>query len=241
MSNIKSLKKLAQEYSLLYVEDDDDLRKSTVEIFDGLFKYTDTAVDGEDGLAVYCEYSTLNKQYFDIIVTDIQMPKMNGIELIKEILAINKEQTILVISAYDDKRYLVDLINMGVSGFIQKPLNSKQIITTLYNVCLELAQKNDSVRYIQLRDNCVWDSKYKILFKDDIEIKLTDSETKVFELLTVSVNRKFTSIEIFEYIYYGEDREYSADVIKSMFKRLRKKIPTELIVNTPQLGYNLQL
>ncbi|MEN8303450.1 MAG: response regulator [Campylobacterota bacterium] len=239
MSNIKSLKELAKDFSLLYVEDDVDLRISTIEIFQGLFKYVESAVDGEDGLSKYYDYATQNNMNFDIVVTDIQMPKMNGIELIKEIFTINKDQKILVISAYDDKRYLIELINMGVTGFIQKPLSSKQIVEILLETCIKLAQEQEKFRFIELYDNYTWDSKYSTLLKDNVEVSLTDNERKLFKLLTSSLNEKFSSLEIFEYIYSETGKEYSADVIKSMFKRLRKKIPHELIINTPQTGYSL--
>lgn len=240
MTNIKTLRELSQEYTLLYIEDDKDLRNSTVEIFEGLFKYTAWAEDGVSGLDTYTQYFDKHGKYFDLIVTDIQMPNMNGIELIKEIALVNKKQNIVVVSAYDDKKYLLDLLNLGVSGFIQKPLNAHQITETLFKVCNELSHEKELGRFIALKDGFIWDTEHKSLLDNTNEVNLTDNERKLFELLSSTINKKFTSLEIFEYIYADSEKEFSIDIIKSMFKRLRKKIPHDLILNTPQVGYNLQ-
>ena len=239
MSDVKSLKNLAVNFSLLYVEDDSELRESTVEIFETLFKEIISVENGEKGLYTYVDYFEINKKHFDIVVTDIQMPKLNGIGLIKEIFALNKNQKIVVVSAYDNKKYLLELINIGISGFIQKPLSSKQLISTLLEVCRDLYKEREELRFLEIGSSCQWDSKNSRLFENKSEIVLTDYEKKLLNLLVSDLNRKFTSLEIFEHIY-EESEEFSLDKIKSILKRLRKKIPQNLILNTPKSGYSIQ-
>jgi len=122
LMNFQTLKKLSQNLTLLYVEDDDNVRKSTARTFFKLFKQVDLAVDGEEGLELYNNFFLDNNAYYDIVISDIQMPRLDGIGMSKAIFEINKQQKIIIMSAYSDKEYLVDLINIGVEGFMQKPL-----------------------------------------------------------------------------------------------------------------------
>ncbi len=237
MHNLKQFKQLSQEFSVLFIEDNDTLRHTTKDLLEEFFYYTSVARDGKDGLDIYEEYIDTNKKYFDIVITDIRMPKMDGISLTKEIFKINKKQKILVISAYDDKKYFIELINLGVSGFIQKPLTSKQLFSTLTEVCSELAQEKEFFRFLEFSDNFKWDMKNNILYKKDLEVNLSKNEKMTLELLVSDLKQNFTGLEIFEHLNEDNpDKEFSYDSIKSLIKRLRKKVPN-LINTTPELGY----
>ena len=239
MSKIKNLKKLAQNFSLLYVEDNEILRESTSGIFEDLFKEVIIADDGDRGLTLYEEYFDSTGIYIDLVISDIQMPKMDGISLTKALFKINKKQKIIIVSAYSDTKYLVDLINIGVSGFMQKPLTYEHISSILFDVCMQLDREKELSRFLQLPDNFKWDNKYKILTSNENIIKLSINEKKLLEFFIENGNNKLTSMEIFEYIYFNDlDKEFSEDSIKSIIKRLRKKIPPNLIINTPSSGYS---
>ena len=77
--NLTDLKKLSKNRSLLYIEDDTFLREKTSGIFNNLFNEVNTAQDGVDGLASYKKYFDKENKYYDIVVTDIQMPRLDGI------------------------------------------------------------------------------------------------------------------------------------------------------------------
>ena len=163
------------------------------------------------------------------------MPRLNGIGLTKEILKKNPKQNIIIISAYNDKDYLIDLINLGVKAFMQKPLSSENLLQVLYDVCSEFSYEN----IISLGNNYKYNHTISILFLEDKKIDLSEKEVKILELLITNKNQTFSAIEIFNHIYMEEpNKEFSADSIKSLIKRLRKKIPDNLIVNTQQLGYS---
>ena len=239
MNKLKQFKEVSKQLSILFVEDDDTLRHTTKELLSGLFKQTIVAADGVIGLECYEVYYDENEAYFDVVVTDIQMPNMNGISLSKEIFKINKNQKIIVISAYDDKKYFIELINMGVTGFIQKPLLSKQLFSTLSKVCNEIAEEKELSRFLDFENSFKWDSKNNILYQNKLEINLSKNEIITLELLISNPQQSFTSLEIFDYIYKDNfDKEFSPDAIKSLIKRLRKKAPM-LITTTSELGYKL--
>ncbi len=136
MADLKALKQLSQQLTVLYVEDDEDLRIQLAEFFSELFKRVDTAADGAEGLKLYQSYAEENSSYYDIVVTDIAMPKLNGIDMSKAMLQLNKEQRIIATSAYEDREYLIHLINIGIDGFMQKPSTPENMINIFYKVCL---------------------------------------------------------------------------------------------------------
>lgn len=138
MINLKELKQLSEKLSILYVEDDDVLRTQTETIFRNLFKSVDIARDGEEGLSIYKNYLESNNKNYDIVITDIQMPKMDGIDLSKALLQINKNQKIIIISAYDEKEYIEEVVKLGIDGFMQKPLSTDQILEILQEACTSL-------------------------------------------------------------------------------------------------------
>lgn len=136
MITFKDLQKFSLRLNVLYVEDNDSLREETKKVFEPLFTRVDMAQNGEEGLAKY------NQAHYDIIITDINMPVMNGIEMIERIREINPEQKIIAISAHDEPEILINLMRKGVSSFILKPLSLDYMITVLYPVCRDAdAQK----------------------------------------------------------------------------------------------------
>ena len=128
MYSAKDLRQYTKHLTILYVEDDDLLRESTLFLFEPFFKKVDSACDGEEGLILY------NKKQYDIVITDINMPKMNGIEMISKIKEINTEQKIVAISAHDESEILINLIKTGINSFILKPIIQNEIINTLYPI-----------------------------------------------------------------------------------------------------------
>ncbi|TET89803.1 MAG: hybrid sensor histidine kinase/response regulator [Sulfurovum sp.] len=127
--------------TVLYVEDSDVVRDSTLDMMKEFFSNIDSAKDGEEGLQKYEKYYNDNNQYYDIVITDINMPKMNGIEMSKSILSLNEEQIILIISAHNESDYLLKLINMGISNFILKPIDITQFQKIIFRIITSIQNK----------------------------------------------------------------------------------------------------
>ncbi|EQB39119.1 hypothetical protein M947_08130 [Sulfurimonas hongkongensis] len=134
---IKSTKKL----NLLYVEDDKKARESTLNFLETFFLKIDTAVDGEQAFA-----KTELKEY-DLIITDINMPKLNGIELIRKIRVVDTYIPILILSAHDDKDYFVQSIKYGVDGYILKPVELEQFYTIISKVVKKIMLEKSLAEY----------------------------------------------------------------------------------------------
>lgn len=140
MQTVVLLKEIASKLSVLYVEDDLQLQHSFAQFLKKIFNHVEVVSDGVEGLEKYKDKN------FDIVITDILMPKMNGIEMSKAIKQINEEQEIVVISAFQDSEYLLSAIELGIDAYILKPINYENISNVLYKV----AQRIQNAKELKL-------------------------------------------------------------------------------------------
>ena len=115
-----------KDLKILYAEDDLELQEQTKEFFEILFSTVRVVSDGAEALQAYSE------EEFDIVISDIKMPTMDGVELSKKIREINPEQCIIIISAYNDPESLLEFINLNIRQFIKKPIDIDNMLETLY-------------------------------------------------------------------------------------------------------------
>jgi len=128
MDKIALITQLSNSFDVLYVEDNAELRKETADFLKIFFPKLVFAVDGQEGLELAL------KNNYDLILTDIVMPKIDGITMIKEIQKVKKEQRFILISAYDDVKYFLESISLGVDGYILKPIELDQVLATFEKV-----------------------------------------------------------------------------------------------------------
>ena len=147
MIDIEQLLQYTSKLSLLYVEDDETIRGRNREVFIDFFHEVDLAKDGKEGIMKYLQYYHNTKKYYDIIITDIQMPKMNGITMSKLIREKYSDQMIIVLSAHKDTEYLFELINMGITYFLPKPTSIKTLYEMLFKTSKIVHDKNISHEY----------------------------------------------------------------------------------------------
>lgn len=119
------LKENAADLRILYVEDDDDVRAGITSLLEKFFKEVVTAQDGLQGLEAF------NNGRFDLILSDISMPNMNGVEMVTAIKQKDYEQTVCMLSAHNEDGYLFDLINVGVDAFLLKPIQTEQMVKVM--------------------------------------------------------------------------------------------------------------
>ncbi len=134
MVDIAQVVEDAQGLKLLYVEDNDDARMMTSMILEDFFSDMITGVDGEDGLQKFLEND------IDIIITDINMPKMNGLEFAKAVRQTDKgkDVSIIVLSAHNEDSFFLESIHIGIDGFLLKPIELDQLV----NVFSRIIQKH---------------------------------------------------------------------------------------------------
>ncbi len=226
---------MTKKLSVLYVEDDKNFLEETSEVFYDLFLSVDIARNGLEALKQYKSYYETNTQYYDIVITDINMPKMDGITLTKEIYAINAEQSIIVVSAHNDSNYLLEFVNIGIEHFFIKPLDFEKVLPILYDVAMRLTAPLScpiDANIIRLKEEFTWDREKSLLKNGDAEVKLTKNEIVILNIFIKNGSKVSTVDEL----TYGID---SFDTLKSLMSRLRKKLPENSIENVYGLGYRL--
>ena len=128
-------KEFLKTLTVLYVEDDETIRKSLGNILNKIFKNVIICIDGTDGLSTYQKYTQDMNIKFDAIITDINMPNMNGLEMIKEIRELNADIPAIVTTAHGEANYLLEAIKIGVSGYTLKPIDTKELLMTVQKFC----------------------------------------------------------------------------------------------------------
>ncbi len=128
---IKKLEKIAKSMKMLYVDDNKELCKTNLAFFKDIFEEADYALDGREGLKLY------ERKKYDLVITDINMPRLNGFTLIKNIRKLNPDQIIIVVSAYSEIAYLSKINNCKIDYFLVKPVDTKELIDKIYECITE--------------------------------------------------------------------------------------------------------
>ncbi len=127
-----------KDCTILYVEDEESVRKQTEMILNDFVKEVIVANDGEEAIEI------LSQRDVDLIITDIIMPNLNGIEMLKKIKNEQKREIPAIITtAFSQSDYLIDAIKLRVEGFIMKPINIRELINTIYTIMLPIVQKKE--------------------------------------------------------------------------------------------------
>ena len=134
ISNISILKNI----TILYAEDEVALREITLNILKGFTKRQFVAKNGAEGLELFKE----NQSEIDLIITDVNMPIMNGLEMIREIKSINPNIPIIVATAFSNTEYLLEAIDIGVDKYVLKPIDMKKLLQLM----------SQSLLYHELKD-----------------------------------------------------------------------------------------
>jgi DNA-binding NtrC family response regulator len=133
---------LLRNIKLLYVEDDDDLRNTVFVFLKDFFHTIHLASNGSDGLKKFIQHRP------DIVITDLRMPYKDGIQLTKEIKAINRNIPVILNTAFAEIPDLISAIEAGVDRYLQKPVDEKNILNVLYDLSLPLMQQ-EQIRSLQ--------------------------------------------------------------------------------------------
>ena len=210
---------------VLIVEDEIDLanliKSSIKELF---FK----VVIAKDGLEAIKKFDSFKP---DIIISDIMMPNLNGLEMSKKIKEKNSEAPIVILSAHSHKEMLLEAINLGISKYFIKPFDIEEFIEYLK----ELSKKINKNKSIKLKDNFVFNFNNLSLYQNDILVNLTKRERQFLALLIENKNSYVTTLDIKKTLWKNEI--VSDERLRTFIKRLRAKTSKELIENVSSCGY----
>jgi DNA-binding response OmpR family regulator len=232
-ARIDKILEKTKRFNVLFVEDDIHFRAETEEIFVRFFYRVDVADDGEQALRCYEKNSGL----YGIVITDINMPKINGVELIKSIYTINPFQNIIVISAHNSPEYLIDLVNLGIEQFILKPFDLEKFLETLEKISKKMLPDCTSEDFLFFKTGHKWCERNKTLYKDDLIVPLTKNEIILMQLF-IKNGHKVTTTDELQNNLFDDTNNNTIENLKPIISRFRKKTEQE-VENIYGFGYRL--
>ena len=243
MTDFKTLFSKTKDLTLLLVEDYEPLRDDMAEILEDLFKTVVVASNGVEALGLYDEYQTKNHVPFDIVVSDIVMPVMNGVDLCEILKKRNEDQQIIILSAHTDSEYLLRLINLGIAQFINKPIQQERLFDTLFYVSEKIIKEETVLSgtvspVVDLGENVFWNKERHLLIRDRLPTVLTRHEILLMQLFVEKAEQVCTSDDIM-HCFYLEGIDLNERSIRNMVFKLRKKLPDAAISSIYGLGYKL--
>lgn len=236
-TQIAQLRKYTKSMTILLAEDYLVLQNSLQKIFSFLFLEVAVASDGVEALELY-KRKMSDKKSYDILLSDIAMPNMNGVNLTKNVKALNPEQIVIIFSAHQDSNYLLDLINLDVRRFILKPISLKSLLDELIFACRAIYDEKNLSNIIMLDNHISYYKNERKLFIDDSQVRLSNIEELILELFIRNINQSVSNDEIVNYLYLNAIDMEAENVRKTLYK-LRKKLPETLIQNIHAIGYKL--
>ncbi len=225
----KELLKKLQNLTVLYAEDEIGIRQNIADSLGYYVKEVFEAANGAEAFDLYEEKKP------DIILSDIQMPVLDGIEFVKKVRKTNREIPIVMITAHTDKEYLLEAVELHMEKYIVKPIELEDLFEVLEK-CVKVLDTNNEVT-LKVDDNYKYDYDKKELKYKEESIILNKKEMLFFEVLISNQNRVVIYEELQDKVWGDDIMTDSA--LRSLVRNLRKKLPSDIIFNLSGVGYRL--
>ena len=216
--------KILKGLKVLLVEDEDKLASLLKNaIGDSFYSFT-LAKDGQEGLEKFLSISP------DIIITDIMMPRLTGLEMAKEVRKIDENIPIIILSAFSESDKFLDAIDIGVVKYFIKPFDPDELLDYIQSVGEKLGS-----RLIELSEGFSFNLTTKNLYKNSRYVALSKNENRFVQLLLEShiVDEEMIKKSIWE------NEEVSSDRLRTFIRRLRAKTSKDLVLNIKGQGYQI--
>ena len=223
--DLKQLNKL----TLLYVEDDKVLRENYLSTLSLIFYKVLEASDYKSALEIYQE------QKPDILLVDINLGGLSGIDLVKKIRLSDLTIPIVFLTAHSDNRYLLEAANLQIDGYIVKPLDLDKLQTAMKN-CLK---KINMETIVEIDSSFSYNISNQELFKDKHKIILGKKTNELLQLFVKNPNKTITKEMIEDELW--DEKVVTDSSIKNLIANIRKIIGKEKILNVMGIGWKLNI
>ena len=214
-------------FTLLYAEDEDGIRENICEILEDVFKEIYVAKNGEEAYTLFCEKKP------DLIITDIKMPKLDGLDLVEKIRHTNTKVRVIILSAYTDLDYMLKATELHLVKYIIKPINEEKLIDGLKS----FLQSYDNTKLYPLIPQWLFDEGRSSIKGPLEEFILTKKETEFLKLLLKK--HRIITYEEMENLIWQHDHVMTQNALRLFIKNFRKKLPPEVLKNVQGIGYQL--
>jgi len=215
---------------LLIVEDEESLQKTLYKGFRKLGYTVDTASDGEDALELFFSNA------YGLVVLDLNLPKLGGMEVLKAIRIDNKETPVLILSARGDVSDKIMGLDEGANDYLAKPFHFSELEARVR----ALLRRNFKTANTVIEIGAVRvDTAAKKIFVSGVETDFTKKEYAIIEYLSLHKGETVKSTEIIDYVWESEADD-AFNSLKVYLSKLRKKLPDNFIKNARGHGYYVE-
>jgi len=221
---------------ILIIEDDKATVETLISYLDNQY-ITKVAYDGEAG------YEAYKKHKPDIIITDIHMPKLNGIEMTQNIRQNDIKTKIIMLTSHTELDFLLQATALKLVKYLLKPINKEDLLKTIETAKAEIKKYGiTNHKNIYLAPNYLWDNtKDELYFNNNDLIKLSYYETFVLKLLIEANGKVVRHDDILSELWNHSFTDSNKDSLKTLINKLRKKLPDNLIESIYGMGYKLNI
>jgi two-component system, OmpR family, response regulator VanR len=218
------MRKELKAYTLLYAEDENQVQEKMTEYFESYFQNVYCATDGEEALELYQRYHP------DVAMLDINMPKINGLEVARRIRHEDAYTRIIILTAHSEKEILLQATEIDMSKYLIKPVSPIDLKAALDKVASELIVTPSQSHRLEYTIN-----KEGLIYRNKILFELSKSEHRTLRLLIKNIGNAVT----YETFFYGEENSESNHeaTLRNIMTTLRKKCPDLTIKNIRYVGY----
>ncbi len=182
-------KEFLKTLTVLYVEDDESIRTSLSNILKKVFAEVIICEDGDVGINQFKSYTQEKKTKINLIISDINMPNKNGIEMVQEIREINQDIPIIFTTAHGESDYLMEAIKLKISYYSLKPINTSELLDNISNFCM-IEQNKELIKEKSNQINQYMDiiNNITAIFKVDTQGIITEANELICEVSQYAEN-----------------------------------------------------
>lgn len=219
-----------KELIILVVEDEVKARESMINILSERFSKVIGAQNGDEGLKKFKKFKP------DLVITDIAMPIMDGLDMAREIKEISDDVPIVVLSAYSEKERLLRSIDIGIDKYLIKPVDIEELFKVLDYL---IGEKIEANMLVKISEEYQFNKTKRTLIYSGGEIVLTKKELAFISLLLKQPGALVLHEDIKKNVWIGE--HVSDTAVRTFIKRVRDKVGEDFIKNVPSLGYKINI
>jgi DNA-binding response OmpR family regulator len=220
---------LLKDKKILFAEDDIIMRIQISEVLEMLFGEVCAAADGEEAHALYEDQSP------DLIITDIKMPKKDGLKLIQQIRRTDYSTPIILMTSFAEKEMLINAANLSIDGYLIKPVRLEMLTDAIAKA---MKRSRHDGGLVKLGHEIYYNAGTKEVYRNGIVVALGGKELGLLALLISNRSRTVTKEDIARVLWPLDPVCESA--IKNLILRIRKKLNADIIVSVRGVGYRLE-
>ena len=220
--------RVLKELKVLLVEDEEKLASLLQNAIGDSFYSFSLAKDGEEGLEKFLKISP------DIIITDIMMPNLTGLEMAREIRKVDSNIPIIVLSAFSESDKFLDAIDIGVVKYFIKPFDPEELLEYMESIGEKIGS-----RLINLCDSFSFNLTTNNLYKNARYVSLSKNESKFLQLLVQNLQDESIVDDVtIKSVLWG-DVNVSDERLRTFIRRVRAKTSKNLVQNIKGQGYQI--